>query len=101
MKVIHKHIIEDVNEQDIIMHQYTEILKFGKQKAGRKEQLVIWFLTDTDMDKCQAIFRLYGTGMVIGHSEANCQEYVGTTQIGAIVFHLFLVSNNDNITVKR
>ena len=87
MKKIFKYTIEE-SEPTIEMPKGAEILSFREQY---KNGLCVWALVDTDKEKEERKFIIYGTGHEIKNPDDL--KYIGNAFMGngMLVWHLFEV----------
>ena len=58
---------------------------------GQNDKICVWAEVDTDAEREEVLFEVFGTGHEIPEQLGASREYVGTAQIhgGALVFHVY------------
>jgi hypothetical protein len=58
---------------------------------GQNDQICVWAEVDSEADKEEVIFEIFGTGHEILTGMGVDREYIGTAQIfkGELVFHVY------------
>ena len=70
--------------QEILMPEDARILSVQMQN----ESLCLWALVDADKPRVCREFQVYSTGHTV---QDNIKDYLGTVQIGSLVWHVFEV----------
>lgn len=87
--VVWKHILPLADRVELALPLGARILHFGHQHG----ELTLWEVHDVENDdiKVWHTFRIVGTGRLFDMAPLH---FIGTTQIGTFVWHLFEVVQN-------
>jgi hypothetical protein len=85
MKVIHKRIIQIVDEQILVFKENDKILHVGEQRGN----LCLWYTTDTNETNEQIYhISIRGTGHML--AQAHSSSHIGTVLMSdGLVWHVF------------
>jgi hypothetical protein len=84
-KTVHKFVIEDGLDTAISMPKGAEILSVQNQNGN----IAIWALVIPSNEPEQRCFEIYGTGHPMHCDMGIERNFIGTVQIGGLVFHVF------------
>ncbi len=84
---IFKYQLEVTNLQTIELPQGARILSV-RQQGG---QIMLWAMVHPTHQTIPHTFRIYGTGHPVDENSGRTQSFLGTVQLGALVFHVFEV----------
>lgn len=84
MKVIHKFLLEIIDEQKIMMPKGAEILDVQVQRG----EACVWALVNTNEEPIPHHFTVVGTGQALG-AYLSLGKYIATFQAGSFVGHVF------------
>lgn len=84
MRTIYKYEIPVDDRFTLELPNFAEILAFGQQGGTP----MIWALVDPELTKLRRTFVLVGTGNPVP-DDVIAENYIGTTQTGPFVWHLF------------
>jgi hypothetical protein len=84
-KTVHKFVIEDGFDIAISMPKGAEILSVQNQNGN----IAIWALVIPSNEPEQRCFEIYGTGHPMHCDMGIERNFIGTVQIGGLVFHVF------------
>lgn len=87
MRTIYEFPLEVIDAQAVQMPSGAQILTVQKQNGTP----CIWAMVDTENQKEERFFEIFGTGHPMHEDMGVGREYVGTFQMhsGSLVFHLF------------
>lgn len=83
-KKIYKYTLKMVDEQTVTLPYRAELLSIQNQN----DEITFWALVDPSAEGDHYIFNIYGTGQDVPILSNN-DNYFGTVQIGALVWHVF------------
>jgi len=87
---IYKYILPSNPGRHLIeLPRGARVLSFGRQD----DDLVIWALVDPGNKPEARPFHLHFTGLPFDCATRQDDEYIGTRQMGLLVYHLFEVKN--------
>jgi hypothetical protein len=86
MKTIWKFVIDPKNLK-LEMPVESKILTV----QGQDHDICIWAEVDTEAEKEEVLFEVFGTGHELTENMGTGREYVGTAQMygGSLVFHVY------------
>ncbi len=90
MQTIYKYPLKVADIQTIKMPADARLLSVGDQGGV----LTLWARVDTEAELVPTTFAIYGTGNPIETPESD-EVYIGTTQMGPFVWHVFWVFPDD------
>jgi len=87
VRTIYEFPLEVIDAQAVQMPSGAQILTVQKQNGTP----CIWAMVDTENQKEERFFEIFGTGHPMHEDMGVGREYVGTFQMhsGSLVFHLF------------
>jgi len=85
MTTIWKFPVEIKGEVKIQMPKFARILSVQMQGSTP----CIWAVVDTAYATEQRTFRVFGTGHPVPDTHATTLTFIGTVQVGRLVFHIF------------
>jgi hypothetical protein len=85
LKSIWKYALKITDCQNVLMPCGATILSVGEQA----ENLCLWALVDPEREKCTTLILIYGTGHPFPEDEESRSRFIGTVQVGPLVWHIF------------